>query len=82
MKSSDFAEPGNSPLDKMEVLKIFEKTKDRLTNQVKEIDLTVTALDFALPTFGYLTRYEWVKFMIVHMQRHIRQLQCDARICF
>lgn len=75
MKSPDFVNPGNSSRDKMEVLRIFKSVPDRLENLVETIDLSATCLDFEFPGLGHLTRYEWIRFFVVHTQRHIRQLK-------
>ncbi len=38
-------------------------------------DLSVVCLDMELPTFGHLTRYEWLRFMMVHALRHTIQIE-------
>jgi hypothetical protein len=42
---------------------------------VQRVDLTALCLDMELPVFGYLTRYEWIRFMMVHTQRHTQQIE-------
>jgi hypothetical protein len=32
-------------------------------------------MEFDFPGFGHLTRYEWLKFIVFHTQRHIHQLK-------
>ena len=75
MPSPDFVLPGNSPQDKTEMLETFEEIKDQLEDTVLATDLEATCVDFELPTFGALTRYEWIKFFVFHTQRHTRQLK-------
>lgn len=41
---------------------------------VQQVDLTALCLDMEMPVFGYLTRYEWMRFMMVHTQRHTLQI--------
>ncbi|HEX9512476.1 MAG TPA: DinB family protein [Puia sp.] len=75
MQTPDFVQPGNSPQDKKEVLEIFKGIKGDLENAARTTDLEATCVDFELPTFGALTRYEWIKFFVFHTQRHTRQLK-------
>lgn len=75
MQSPDFVRPGNGPHDKAEILKDFAGIRGSLEDTVRSTDLEATCTDFELPTFGTLTRYEWVKFFIFHTQRHTRQLK-------
>jgi hypothetical protein len=75
MHSPDFVQPGNPTRDKMEAFRIFNAIQDRLERTIKTADLTVTCLDFEMPVFGNLTRYEWLKFILFHTQRHIHQLK-------
>jgi hypothetical protein len=74
MQSPDFVRPGQFPQDKMEVLEIFSRKKTRLEQIAASTDLTLTCLDFEFPTLGMLTRYEWIKFFLFHIQRHTWQL--------
>ena len=75
MQSPDFVQPGNSPQKKEEMMATFAGIKDQLEDTVKTTDLEATCIDFELPTFGALTRYEWIKFFVFHTQRHTRQLK-------
>lgn len=75
MSSPDFVLPGNSPQDKTEMVKTFGEIKDHLENTVLATDLEATCTDFEMPTFGALTRYEWIKFFVFHTQRHTWQLK-------
>jgi len=75
MSSPDFVLPGNSPQDKTAIVKTFKGIKDQLEDTVQTTDLEATCVDFELPTFGALTRYEWIKFFVFHTQRHTRQLK-------
>jgi hypothetical protein len=42
---------------------------------INNVDLTRICLDMELPTIGYLTRYEWLWFIEMHLRRHTFQLQ-------
>ena len=59
--------------------------KDTLVQKIKEIrnhlkniaetsDLTTLCVDMEFPSFGQLTRYEWLRFILFHTQRHTRQI--------
>lgn len=42
---------------------------------IDDNDLTAVCMDFELPTIGYLTRYEWLWFIQMHLNRHTFQLK-------
>ena len=75
MSSPDFVRPGDEPQDKGEMLTAFAGISHYLEDAAQTTDLEATCTDFELPTFGALTRYEWIKFFIFHTQRHTRQLK-------
>lgn len=75
MSSPDFVRPGKGPHDKTEMVKTFAGIRHYLEEATRTTDLEATCTDFELPTFGTLTRYEWIKFFVFHTQRHIRQLK-------
>jgi hypothetical protein len=58
-----------------DVVTTFKEIQTMLEGKVEGADLGATCLDVEVPVFGYLTRYEWLKFIVVHAQRHIRQLK-------
>ena len=57
------------------VLTQLKKNKIILLSILKEKELTELCLDVALPNWGNLTRYEWIKLIIYHVQRHTVQLK-------
>lgn len=54
-----------------ELSRVRKKDLDILATQ----DLTMVCMDFELPTIGYLTRYEWLWFIEMHLKRHTFQLR-------
>lgn len=42
---------------------------------IETLNLELICMDFAFPTFGYLTRAEWIKFGLIHTKRHSHQLE-------
>lgn len=42
---------------------------------IETLDPELICMDFAFPTFGYLTRTEWIKFGLIHTKRHSHQLE-------
>ena len=75
MTSPDFVQPGNGPHDKKDTVKTFTGIRHYLQDATRTTDLEATCVDFEMPTFGLLTRYEWIKFFVFHTQRHTRQLK-------
>ena len=53
---------------------------DKLIEAARTLDLSLTCIDFEIPTFGLFTRLEFVWFYIVHTQRHTFQLQKIAGV--
>lgn len=72
---SDFNYPTSDYIKKALLLTNIQTTTDSIINFSNNNDLGFLCLTFEFPTFGYLTRFEWLHFHTVHTQRHIRQLQ-------
>lgn len=67
--------PKQAAHDKEELLKKLQKIEVRHKDTAETADLQALCLDMELPGFGHLTRYEWLSFIMVHTQRHTRQLE-------
>jgi hypothetical protein len=74
-RSPDFIVPDNGPFGKQQLLIELNRNKENNINSAITKDLEALCLDFELRHFGYLTRYEWLKLIIYHTQRHSRQLR-------
>lgn len=75
MKSPDFIVPTGTVHNKEMQAKQLETIRKELAEAAAGLDLSRTCLGFELPGMGHLTRLEWIKFNIVHTQRHTRQLK-------
>ena len=64
------AEPRSSAILLEEVARV--KAKD--LSIIDKADLSAVCLDFELPNIGYLTRFEWLWFIEMHLKRHQFQL--------
>src|SRR5687767_14886085 len=64
-------QPGDQPRSKKEVLEELKRVREKDLTIVRQEDLTLICLDFELPTIGYLTRYEWLWFIEMHLKRHL-----------
>lgn len=73
--SPDPLQPGDQPQTKKEVLLELKRVREKDLNIVAHDDLTAICLDFELPSVGYLTRYEWLWFIEMHVKRHLHQLR-------
>ncbi|WP_160715257.1 DinB family protein [Chitinophaga solisilvae] len=73
--SPEFILPTDEHQPKAIVLEHIAGAWDRLYEIATTEDLDLICLDFVLPDFGPLTRLEWLHFINVHAQRHLRQLQ-------
>jgi hypothetical protein len=74
-QSPEFLVPVDPIPTKEQILAELDRIKNKNITIVHEKDLTDSCMDFAIPTFGYLTRYEWLVFIALHVVRHTRQLQ-------
>jgi len=74
MKSPDFIMPGAGPYEKENQLTIIGQLKEKMLAAVgQDLDLLCIAAEF--PTFGLLTRKEWLNFYLVHTERHTQQVK-------
>lgn len=67
-------QPDDLPHVKSELLRELQRVKAKDLSIVSNQDLTLVCLDTELPTIGYLTRYEWLWFIQMHLRRHTFQL--------
>lgn len=67
--------PDDKPRTKNEIVNELNRVKALDLHIIDEKDLTEICLDLELPTIGYLTRYEWLWFMQMHLKRHSYQLK-------
>ena len=74
-KSPEPLRPDDNHRSKNEVLSELQRVREKDLKIVAEEDLTRICLDFELPTIGYLTRYEWLWFIQMHLKRHLFQLK-------
>ena len=67
--------PGDEPRAKAQLLSELHRVREKDLAIIQEKDLTAVCMDFELPTIGYLTRYEWLWFIEMHLRRHCFQLR-------
>jgi DinB superfamily len=71
--------PDDKSRTKAELLYILLRVRQKDIDIATTADLTLACLDFALPTIGYLTRFEWLWFIEMHLTRHTAQLERIAK---
>ncbi|MBT1707194.1 DinB family protein [Fulvivirgaceae bacterium PWU5] len=74
-ESPEFVLPKQVTHDKAALIKTLRDLAEKHAKAATDLDLTVLCMDFEFPTLGYMTRYEWLNFFVVHTQRHLRQLK-------
>lgn len=74
-QAPEFITPGKRNYDLTELITALKLNRDTLLLAADKKDLTVLCLDIELPGWGHLTRYEWLKLIIYHVQRHTAQLK-------
>ncbi len=76
MKSPDFILPSTDEINKEQLLEgLHTHIASIIDFATSDTDMTLTCLDFELPTLGTLTRIEWLNFVRVHTMRHNHQLE-------
>ncbi|MCH5688887.1 DinB family protein [Niabella sp. W65] len=74
-KAAPAVTPHLPPHQKEELLEKIKANKTLLTNTINNKELLQLCLDMEFPFMGYLTRYEWLRFVQVHTQRHLNQIK-------
>jgi hypothetical protein len=75
MNAPDFIYPEKNYHEKQETYHVLESAWTDIRKAADMLDLTQTCVDFELPGFGALTRFELISFMVIHTQRHLHQLR-------
>jgi hypothetical protein len=68
-------EPDDQPKSRKFILDELERVREKDIAILSVQDLTLICRDFELPRVGYLTRYEWLWFIEMHLKRHTFQLR-------
>jgi hypothetical protein len=71
----DFLTPGPGPFDGQALVEKLQAAKSNHLDAIENKDLTQICLDFEMPTIGFLTRYEFLRFYVAHVKRHNHQLE-------
>jgi hypothetical protein len=74
-QAPEFIVPEKKAYEKADILEQLNKNKKDHLASIREKDLTELTVDIELPDWGHLTRYEWIKLMIYHVQRHTKQFR-------
>jgi hypothetical protein len=74
VEPDEFNYPSDDFINKVTLLKELKLVTNDIIEFSNTKNLYKVCLDREFPTFGYLTRYEWLHFFNVHTQRHIYQL--------
>ena len=67
--------PGDAPHDSNVLLQALEENKQALLQIALQKEPDDLCMDMEFPTLAYLTRYEWLSFIIVHTRRHTNQIR-------
>jgi len=66
--------PDTEPRSAKILLEELSRVRAKDLMLVDKADLSAVCLDFELPSIGYLTRFEWLWFIEMHLKRHEFQL--------
>ncbi len=67
--------PRQDHYNKEELVLKLKDCKTNLLIDIKDKDLMLLCKDMDFPQLGFLTRYEWLSFIAVHVQRHNHQMK-------
>jgi hypothetical protein len=67
--------PTDAEHDKKAALVSLEAIEKDIREVAETHDLSLICLGFELPGFGKFTKFEWLSFTLIHMQRHTNQLK-------
>ena len=73
-QAPDQLRPADNPRTKSDVLSALNRVREKDLAIADHDDLEMICADRELPTIGYLTRYEWLWFIEMHLKRHTFQL--------
>lgn len=74
MPSPDFILPTGKRMDVATAASQIKKTWQQVAVAVTKLDLSAICTDFSIPSFGEMTRLEWIYLFIYHTQRHTRRM--------
>jgi hypothetical protein len=69
------AEPKGKFLMVEQGLAEFLKTRTKITDFIAQNNLSLLAGGFEHPRLGYLTRQQWLRFLIWHSEHHFKQIK-------
>lgn len=67
--------PNGDHFDKSTQLAAMKDALDHLQHQLREPGLTDELVEFDVPAFGIMTRMEFIYLVVVHTNRHVRQMK-------
>ncbi|WP_417236958.1 DinB family protein [Bizionia paragorgiae] len=72
------ADPSLQPISeqykKEELIQTLLEIKQHLMGKAETDNLELLCQDMEFPSLGYLTRHEWLRFIVFHTERHIHQI--------
>ena len=74
-ESPEQLRPDDKPREQSDVISELIRVREKDLAMIDGKDLTEICADMELPTIGFLTRYEWLWFIEMHLKRHEFQLR-------
>ncbi|NOT74910.1 MAG: hypothetical protein HOP08_08265 [Cyclobacteriaceae bacterium] len=78
--TANILEPDERKYSVIEMFAMLDNNKKRLFEMIDTDDLTETCIDIELPTWGSLTKYEWLVLIENHIIRHTHQVTDFERV--
>ncbi|MEP7079801.1 MAG: DinB family protein [Ginsengibacter sp.] len=75
MSSPEAILPKGGIINKEKLLESLQQKINEIKKVIETKDLSKLCLNYAIPEYGYFTRWEWITFAIVHTERHVRQMK-------
>lgn len=75
MQSPDFILPTDDTHPREQMIGTLDAIRSEMDQLAGNMDLDVICEQEEFPTFGYLSRREWLNFVLFHTQRHTAQIK-------
>ncbi|GJQ61302.1 MAG: PadR family transcriptional regulator [Melioribacteraceae bacterium] len=60
---------------KVLLIRAIKQIREQISHLIDKVDLTYVCLEFKHPLLGEMTGAEWIHFINLHTERHIKQLK-------
>ena len=74
-EAPNFLIPSTAPKNPQALIQKIINSRNELLNLTRDIDLTKVFPESPHPLYGIMSGIEWINFLIIHTNRHIKQVK-------